>query len=249
MYYGGAMQVQHGAEIYFDSGSINDNEAVIHGAGAVHLTSSAKFTMDDGASIINNSGHYVGGAIHTSYSCILNLNGGEISGNTTIGRGGGVHINVGGELILNGTNINNNSALSGRRVSVSTVNDTGDTWTTPTSTESDENVDGIGGGVLVDSGKCTMKKGTLNNNFATKGGGGIGLVMIAIGDKDTEDSKNKIVSFTMEDGNIIDNTTDGNGAGIYLMKNMIAEDTTNASGDIIPGVPRYSYYNAQWWLG
>jgi len=237
MYYGGAMQVQGGAELYFDSGTINENNVVLHGAGGIHLTSAAKFTMDDGASITNNSSRYVGGAIHTSYSCILNLNGGEISGNTVVGRGGGVHINVGGELNLNGTNIIGNQAFSGMRVSVSTVDETGDTYTTPTSTDTDEMVEGFGGGVLVDSGKCIMQKGTVSDNFATKGGGGIGFVMIATGDRNSEDNVNKIVSFTMEGGTITENDTDGNGGAIYLMKNMIAEDTTDADGNVIPGTP------------
>ena len=237
MYYGGGMQVQTGAELYFDSGTISYNETVLHGAGAVHLTGAAKFTMDDGASITNNKARYTGGAIHTSYSCVLNLNGGEISGNTVIGRGGGVHINVGGELNLNGTNIMNNSANSGMRVSVSTVDDTGDTYTTPTSSSSDNEVEGYGGGVLVDSGTCLMYKGTVSGNFAAKGGAGIGFVMISVGDRTSEDNQNKIVSFTMEGGNITNNNTDGNGGGIYLMKNMLAEDTTDASGNVIPGVP------------
>ena len=236
LYYGGAMQIQAGASVHFDSGVISNNEAVLAGAGGVHVTSAAIFTMDDGATIKNNTAHLVGGAIHTSYSCKVNLNGGEITGNTTVGRGGGVHINVGGELVLNGTDINNNKALSGRNVSISTVDEKGDTWSTPTSKDSDEYKDGYGGGVLVDSGICTMKKGTLSNNFATKGGAGIGFVMISMGDTTSEDKMNKIVSFTMEGGTITNNSTDGDGGGIYLMKNMLAEDTTDEEGNVIPGV-------------
>ncbi|MBE6243841.1 MAG: hypothetical protein E7114_10620 [Bacteroidales bacterium] len=225
MYYGGGGQVCNGAIFTMNEGTnINNNTSVLHGAGGLHLTGSAHLILDAGE-ICDNTAHSVGGAIHSSYACKLDLNGGKISGNTVYGRGGGVHINTGGNLILNGTEITDNNAYKGYDYKYSTVSGSNGnyTWTPPAYDSSDyAPKTGYGGGVLIDSGTCTMEAGRLFDNYAEVGGGGIALVMINMpNDKKFEDIR--IVEFTLNGGHISQNDTDGDGAGIYLMKNMSKE--------------------------
>ena len=224
MFYGGGGQLTTLAKLTISDGCfIDNNTCVLKGAGGLHLTSTVTFTMDGGSISHNTSLGGVGGGIHSSYTCTINLNGGVIHNNTVYGRGGGVHVNTGGNLVLNGTNITNNIAYDGEDLAYSTVIKNADgtySWTEPVK-KTNEKYPGYGGGVLINSGTCTMEKGNLSNNHADTFGGGIGLIMV----ESTQDyvSMMEVVKFTLNNGNVIGNTTYGNGGGVYLMKNILSE--------------------------
>ncbi len=251
MYYGGGGQVDNYAKLTLTSGTFTNNEAVLHGAGALHLTSNATFIMNGGY-LSNNIAHTVGGAIHTSYSCVMELNGGVINDNIVYGRGGGVHIDCGGDLKLNNTKIHDNKALDsiilddkydpsiGDYISdlvytgfyAAEVDATGDNWyNIKYSSENPGKGDaGYGGGILIDSGTCTMSGGKVYDNHADNGGGGICFVMILIGTADRF-GHTKVAAFDMQGGEIYENTTNGNGAGVYLMKNALTEEKVAAENN------------------
>ena len=231
MFYGGGCQIHDGAKLILNSGSIEHNSVILHGAGGLHFTNATTFDFN-GGSISNNHAEYVGGAIHSSYSCILNMDGGVITGNTVNGRGGGVHVNTGGDLKLNGTSITENKASIGKNYRIAKVdrikNDDG-TYVysyTREENETERAFTGYGGGVFLDCCTGTMNMGNggeLSRNHAAAGGGGIALAMINMPEN------NKIVhirvaNFTLNSGHIEDNTTDGDGAGVYIMENKSKED-------------------------
>ena len=236
MYYGGGGQVCTGATLNLNSGSqIDNNVAVLHGAGGLHVTGTATVNINDGSSISGNTASTVGGAIHSSYGCTLNFNGGIIQNNIAHQRGGGVHINTGGEMLLQGTQIINNKVTRGPDMQYSEVTESDGiySWTEPVAEneksnyklDEDGNVEysGYGGGVLIDSGTLTMNGGSISDNSAEIGGGGVALVMIRIGDmegnsdspedrlrsvlKDSRFYNYKVVQFTLNDGHILYNKT------------------------------------------
>ena len=232
MYYGG------GGQVSGSSGSIDDyskrasltmkdgtvfrnNTAILHGAGALHVTAGASFTME-GGSMENNVAHTVGGAIHSSYTCVLNLNAGKILNNTSYGRGGGVHINTGGALTLGaGIEISGNKVYNQAAGSAAELDDTGDNWSN-VKYEGQWEDNGYGGGVLIDSGTCIVEGATIKDNYAEVGGGGIALVMLNVSGSSVEHLL--CVNFSMTSGEISGNTTDGNGAGVYMMSNKAEEN-------------------------
>lgn len=244
MWYGGGGQIDHNAKLTLKGNStINYNKVVLHGAGGLHLTSEAHLVLESGE-ISYNEVSTVGGGIHTSYGCFLELNGGRITNNIAHQRGGGVHVNTGGDLVLNGTDIIGNKVYKGYDILYSEVIRNSDgtyTWSTPvadTATSSYELdaegklVDsGYGGGVLIDSGTCTMNSGSLSGNYAEKAGGGLGLIMIRMSDDVDDFAKLKVVSFTLNNGTISNNTCDGNGAGVYLMRNKMPDMFAKLSSD------------------
>ena len=236
MYYGGGGQICSGGTLYLNNGSqIDRNIAVLHGAGGLHVTGTATVNINDGSSISGNTASTVGGAIHSSYGCTLNFNGGIIQNNIAHQRGGGVHINTGGGMLLKGTSIISNRVTRGPDIQYSTVIESNGiySWTEPVAETSksnyildqDGNVEysGYGGGVLIDSGTLTMDGGSISNNKAEIGGGGVALVMIRIGNmegssdspedklksilKDSRFYKYKVVQFTLNGGSIVGNST------------------------------------------
>lgn len=240
-YYGGGGHIANkNVTLTMRNSQLNENEAVLHGAGGLHVTASASFKFESGE-ISKNVAHSVGGGIHSSYDCKLSLEGGTISGNTAHHRGGGVHVNTGGELTLAGEylSIINNEVLNGPAYEFSTVQFNSDgsvSWTDPTSSTPDTPYPdaGYGGGVLIDAGTCTMKAGVLSGNKAKVGGGGLALVMI---NTDVNNKTNlmslKVVQFTLEDGTILNNQTEGDGAGVYLMRNKINEAESKPNDETI----------------
>lgn len=225
MWYGGGGQVQSKGELTLNAGcTIDNNISVLKGAAGLHVTGNAKFNMLGGSISGNQAFGGVGGGIHSSYTCVINLKGGKISNNKVWGRGAGIHINTGGDLELNGTEITGNEANVGPNLSYSTVSKTGNvyTWTTPVSADNDTEDTGYGGGILIDSGSCTMNTGSLSGNYAQVGGGGIGLVMINMASKGYFLDV-RVAKFILNAGTVSDNESDGDGAGIYLMKNKAQE--------------------------
>lgn len=256
MWYGGGGQVEHKAKLQMlGTTKVNYNKALLHGAGGLHLTSEAHLALDSGE-ISYNEASTVGGAIHTSYGCSLELNGGSITGNTARQRGGGVHVNTGGDLILNGTDITENRVYRGYDIVYCTVirnNDGTYTWSEPSyittgssyELESDGKLldSGYGGGVLIDSGTCTMNSGSLSGNYAEKAGGGLGLIMIRVSSDETDFNRLKVVKFILNGGTISGNSSDGNGGGVYLMRNKIKEMVELMPSETQAKVKGYANYN------
>lgn len=229
MYYGGAGQISGGCSLTMEEGSVfSNNQAVLHGAGALHVTGSATFTMDGGI-IQNNTAQSVGGGIHSSYACVLNLNSGRIINNTANGRGGGIHINTGGAITLNsGIEISGNTANNSNTGSYAEVDETGDNWSNMKYEGVGDN-NGYGGGILIDSGTCTVNGASIVNNTAAVDGGGIGLVMLNASSGGIEHLM--VVNFNMISGVISGNTSSGNGAGVYLMSNKVKENIIKNFGE------------------
>lgn len=230
MYYGGGGQISgSGSSLVMKGDTLfSYNEAVLHGAGALHITGDASFTMD-GGSMEHNTAQYCGGAIHSSYSCVLNLNNGTIKNNTTYGRGGGVHINTGGAITLNeGITISGNKAFNKPTGSYAELDATGDNWSN-IKYEGNHVDFGYGGGVLIDSGTCTVAGATITDNYAEIGGGGIALTMLNMGEGGLDDYM--VISFTMTGGTVSDNTTDGDGASVYIMTNKAKENLMKEFGE------------------
>ena len=237
MYYGGAVQTGGiNTLLVFNSGEISENEAILGGAGAVHVTSSSTFTIN-GGKISNNYCEGRGAAIHSAYGCTVNLNGGYIENNKVYGRGAGVHVNVGGIINLAGTIIQGNKAYSGYRTKFCKLENKVFTKLT-TGEEIFE--EGIGGGVVIDSGEFNMSQGNILNNYAEVAGGGVALVMYSV----SSGHDNKIVKFNISDGNILNNSTDGNGGGVYLMRNTLAEldreEYPEITDELRAGVPKFN---------
>lgn len=222
MYYGGGGQLQSKGRLTLQNNSeINSNTSVLKGAAGLHLTGGVYFYMNPDTQISNNTAlGGVGGGIHSSYECFIHLDGGKINGNVVYGRGGGVHVNTGGDLVLNGTDITGNKAYDGINLLTSEVikgSDSKYSWTKPVGDPNDK-YPGYGGGLLVNSGSCTMNKGNISNNHAQTLGGGIGLIMTESGNYA---HYVRLATFTLNSGNVSGNTTDGNGAGVYLMENIL----------------------------
>lgn len=222
MYYGGGGHLENAGKLTVQNNTkINGNTSVLKGAAGLHLTGGVFFYMKETCVISGNVAlGGVGGGIHSSYECALHLDGGTVSENIVYGRGGGVHVNTGGDIILNGTDITDNKAYDGINLITSTVSKGSDgkyVWSTPVGIP-EEKTPGYGGGLLINSGSCTMNKGNLSRNYAKTLGGGIAMIMTRSGEYAHHV---RLANFTLNSGNVSDNTTDGNGAGIYLMENIL----------------------------
>jgi predicted outer membrane repeat protein len=240
MYYGGGGQLQDGGKLTIKNNTkINKNTSVLDGAAGLHLTGGVFFYMQEKTEISENIAlGGVGGGIHSSYECFIHLNGGKISNNKVYGRGGGVHVNTGGDLVLNGTDITGNEAYDGYNMIASTVTKGTDgkySWSPPQSNP-DNPQPGYGGGLLINSGSCTMNTGNLSENYAQTLGGGIGLIM-----QESSEGYAKYVrltTFTLNSGNVSKNITDGNGGGVYLMENILnnlSADKKNTYTQLVNG--------------
>lgn len=224
MYYGGGGQIDNqGILTMSGTSALDNNTSILKGAGGLHVTGSATFNFV-GGTISNNTAYGCGGGIHSSYGCTLYLNGGAISNNEVYGKGGGVHVNTGADLTLGGTLLQENIAHEGKDYStcVITENSNGTyTWEYGPQDAQTLLYSGYGGGVLIDSGTCTMTSGSLNGNRAYVGGGGIALCMINVDPNGSHFEQVKIASFTLNEGaTVSENSTTGKGAGVYLMRNM-----------------------------
>ena len=247
MYYGAGGQMQNKSKVILQNNTkINNNTCILKGAAGLHVTGGGYFYMNNTCEISNNIAlGGVGGGIHSSYECSLHLDGGTISNNTVYGRGGGVHVNTGGDLVLNGTNITGNKAYDGYNLIAATIEKRSDNqwyWSTPVSDGTNTKSLGYGGGVLVNSGSCTMNGGELSGNHAQSLGGGIAMVMAESG---SYAYHVRLANFTLNSGFVKNNTTDGNGAGVYLMENILTylDDTEKSkytylvsSGDWTPKI-------------
>ena len=166
---GGGIYLENGT-FTMNDGEISDNhETTTFGSsgGGVYVIGST-FTMNDG--IIANNSAVWGGGVEVGIDGEFTMNGGEIRNNSaTIQYGGGVHVYVHGTFIMNDGTISGNKATY---VSSAT------TFT-----------GGVGGGVFVGQGsyvvgeptdwcRFIMNGGSIKNNEAYQGGGGVGAAWI-----------------------------------------------------------------------
>ncbi|MDR0443591.1 MAG: hypothetical protein LBH44_09315 [Treponema sp.] len=180
---------------FFMSG---DNKETIASGGGVYIADGGKFTMNDYASVYensvkvqdssgNNNGSCAnGGGVYVSgNNSTFTMNGNASvsgnfalgSGNVTFTYGGGVHIAGGSTFTMNG-----NASVSGNFAKDGSSNN-------------------FGGGVYIGDGSAfNMYGGTIENNEAPFSGGG---VYIETGE------------FTMHGGEIYNNTT-GSGGGVQV---------------------------------
>jgi hypothetical protein len=191
------VQVSEGGELVLKSGAITGNARTgedWNGGGGVRIVDKGMFRME----------------------------GGTISGNSSVnstergGSGGGGVAAYKGTFIMKGGAISDNSARQGGGVRVaenSTFIMEGGTISGNTAT-SERN--GYGGGVLAGWGSTfTLKSGTITGNSASQGGGGVRVV--------------DVTTFTMEDG-IISGNSAGFGGGVSQQ-----EGTFTMKGGAISG--------------
>jgi hypothetical protein len=195
-------------------------------ASLINVQAYGQLNINEGAKIINNgfcetSAH--GGGVYVGSNAALYMNGGEISGNVSVGStsfdsyscGGGVYVDSGGNFVMGGGKISDNYAGSDRTIS-------------------------RGGGVYLAGGASfTMNSGEIsansldhNPNFADPSSEGMG-VYAAAG-----------ASFTMNNGEISGNVNSdrsGNGAGVWsagtftmkggkIQGNHFGSDTNTSTG-------------------
>ncbi len=207
--------------------------------GAVFIESGT-FTMSRTAVISGNStmGTTMGGAVYvgTSPDALFNMLGGIIGGdssddaNTTGGHGGAVAVDVIGSFTMTGGTIKGNKAGTDRSGGGVYVRGT---FTMGGTAKIIDNSAGYGGGAAIErdnhpGGIFTMTGGTIEDNTATNGGGGVYVKNIS--DDDT-------ARFTMIDGTIKNNqVTAGSGGGVYVINTMSGGDAVfTMQGGIIGG--------------
>ena len=219
------------ASLTITNSTINNNRSILRGAGGVHVTGNSTLTFNSGEISYNQAGE-MGGGIHSSRGCTLNMNGGKMQGNIVYGRGGAINLSTGSSLILSGTSIMGNKTFTGYKyidpgVTPYFDNSTKEFKYSVPSHESlgyDSSIiyEGYGGGVAIDAGACNIQNNSIiSGNIASADGGGIALVMIDVS------SGAQIPSLIMANGSISDNQTNGNGGGVYIMRN-----SSSLSGNI-----------------
>ncbi len=239
---GGAVYNSPDATITIQSASIHENEAVSAGGGLYNegnaelkkdgvlsnniasysqgvfsaagggIYNSGEMACEEGSVIKENQAEKFGGGIYTTGK--LSLLGGSIQGNTTEGDsvervincGGGVFVASGTFTMTEGT-ITDNTAYS------------------TAATNTPYGSVGNGGGVYVnnssDTASFVMESGTIRGNRAVSSmeseyfghGGGV----YVMGGENTSGNDNvKPGNFTMKGGTITENSSTGEGAGVYL---------------------------------
>ncbi len=136
------------------------------GVGAVLLNNVMEL---HGGEISGNSNTANGGAIFVNANASLTVKGGTISGNTAGNRGGAIY-NTKGFVTIDGGTISGNSAVVGGAIYVSqgvlTVNG---------GTISGNSVTTDGGAIALDTSTANITGGTISSNSATRYGGAVWL--------------------------------------------------------------------------
>lgn len=179
---GGGVWINEGSTFVMNGGTISNNHAVNTGSSAI-----------------------CGGGVYNSQGT-FEMNGGEITENSSSQYAGGVY-SMGGTFRMSGGSIFNNTA----------DRDGGGVWATGGSSSSERyystfimsggsifnnTADGNGGGVSAND-TFKMSGGTISNNTADGNGGGVYLT-------------NGSTIFEMSDGTISDNSAKNGGGGVYL---------------------------------
>ena len=204
------------AELNMYGGEISENTAdkgfggAIRFAGAPDDLLAATFHME-GGTIRNHKSYNYGGAIHAPGKATIELMGGVIENNATVG-GGAVSINGASTVILDGTIIRNNTAekwggglylRSGATMEMRGGEISG-------------NSAKIGAGILLESEgtNLTLSGGKITKNAAgTAGGGGVYVGVKCV--------------MTMEGGDICENTSKAGGAGISVVTSELTMNGGN----------------------
>ena len=225
---GGGVYVNGGEFEMTGTAILQGNVATDHGGG-VYIFSDGTFTMEEGSKITGSNAQY-GGGVYVADGSFTMSGTAILQGNTASTHGGGVHILSGGTFTMNGGTIGGtakNTAQFGGGVFVS-----GGTFNMNDGTITGNTVTKSGGGVCVYKGTFTMNDGTIGGisevgtdvfNHADVAGGGV-----YVGDG----------TFTMNGGIITGNTTDGNGAGVYLdgaNAKVTLNNTSSISGNVTAG--------------
>ena len=149
-YGGGAYVSDAGSTLVLDdNAALTYNEAQF--GGAVAVTTSGTFTMEDGT-LSHNSSLNNGGAVYVT-AATFNMNGGEIRTNDAVNNGGGVYVAADSSSLF----VMDGGVIGG--------------------VDDDENVAAntavLGGGVYIAGGKATLTSGEIKGNTASDHGAGV----------------------------------------------------------------------------
>lgn len=150
---GGGVYVGGSGTLSMSGGEISSNTVTGDGGG-VYVSADSTFTMTSGITvpkIIGNEAGGNGGGVYAGGT--LNMNGGEISGNTATYNGGGIAVD-------GGVNSNIKASIAGGAIGVSG---------SPNTAEN-------GGGIYLISGMVDIGAADVSYNEATANGGGIYLL-------------------------------------------------------------------------
>ena len=150
---GGGVYVGGSGTLSMSGGEISSNTVTGNGGG-VYVSADSTFTMTSGITapkIIGNEAGGNGGGVYAGGT--LNMNGGEISGNTATYNGGGIAVD-------GGVNSNIKASIAGGAIGVSG---------SPNTAEN-------GGGIYLISGMVDISAADVSYNEATANGGGIYLL-------------------------------------------------------------------------
>jgi len=190
--WGGILVQSGGTLVMHDGATIRDNAspgADSWRGGGVNVQSGAAFIMYGGA--ITDNGGGTGGGVYVAGT--FTMYGGQINNN----HGSGIGISAGGAATITGGEIAYNRGHSGGGIYMA-----GASLVIENASIHNNHASMNGGGLFASNGNITMRDSTVTENNAGSNGGGISL-----GGSST---------FTMENGNIDDNTARISGGGVHL---------------------------------
>ena len=203
-HYGGGVQVDGGATLYFSAGKVYNNtagyvepEKVSCGAAGLHITA-ATLHMS-GGDLYGNETLGVGGGIHASYEGVMEITGGNIYDNIAEQQGGGINLNTQCDLRV----------PQGSTLKIY------------------DNEAGIGGAILLDGANLYIHDGeyygnqaldTYPTNIFESGAGGAFCLIMDRGDVHHGDSVFP-ANFYMYGGNVHDNLASRDGGALFVSKN------------------------------
>ncbi len=204
----GGVIIGGGAKVLFDTNVIVENctfnDSQNEGSGGVYVRDNCELTINPG-NIIRNctaTSEFGGGAICVKANSVLNIDGAEISGNTSAKYGGGI-LNVwsSSKINIKDTTFKNNSSaeLGGAVYSHSPLTVTGGSFESNTSAY---------GGAIYANNTATITGTLIKDNTASANGGGI-----YVGPK--------AETVTIENTTISGNTAKNNGGGVYMRENTV----------------------------
>ena len=248
---GGGVYVGGSGTLSMSGGEISSNTVTGDGGG-VYVSADSTFTMTSGITvpkIIGNEAGGNGGGVYAGGT--LNMNGGEISGNTATYNGGGI-------VVDGGVNSNIKASIAGGAIGVSgspnTAENGGGIYLISGMVDisaadvSYNKATSKGGGICLLDGSVTLQGGAVSNNEANSGGGVhviTGTTLEMTGGVISNNAAtgngggvNLSGTLTMTGGSIEYNTAASDGGGVYI--------ATNASLSIIgTSSPRIAYNSAK----
>ena len=175
---GGAIYVNSSTSTFeFNGGTISGNSSLRYG-GAININAGANLILNAGT-IQNNSSNYGGGISQETGSCSMNVGQGIIlKENIASQNGGGLFVEM-GEMTLNGCTIDGNTASgNGGGIALSPkTNSTGSTIVLiqGNATISNNIADQTGGAVYLEGGDITVNTCSIDNNTAGVNGGALSI--------------------------------------------------------------------------